>query len=57
LLKQVSISALTPDLAVCGVCVRAVLSAGAAALEPEQLQKVEAEASVIAEIQQLGGTV
>lgn len=29
---------------------------GADALEPEQLQKIDAEAAVIAEIQQLGGT-
>jgi hypothetical protein len=38
-------------------CVLLASCAGPAALEPEQLQKIEAEASVIAEIQELGGTV
>jgi hypothetical protein len=52
-----SLGATNPNqLFVCGL--RCWLPcAGVGALEPEQLQKIEAEASVIAEIQQLGGEV
>ena len=35
----------------------AIPTAAGVKLEPEQIQKIEAEASVVAEIKELGGTV
>lgn len=37
--------------------VQCVAAVAGVKLEPEQIQKIEAEASVIAEIKELGGTV
>lgn len=38
-------------------CRPAIHNAAGVKLEPEQVQKIEAEAAVVAEIKELGGTV